>query len=227
MFTLCGIPSLLQVGILSALPHLVMTIIVPIGGQLADYLRSRNILSTTTVRKIMNCGGEKPGVSAPLPHLSQHGHRVLLSQQRLHNARPLSPPRLAITLGLLFPHPRCVWVKNPSVRYFHELIVGLHRYICRLCNQARLSRGDEFNLHVGDQRVCVLCMCQDLAWRPLCCWWLDIPTAKAWPSPSWCWRWASVDLLYQVSGYTNVFVLFFFPSVHLCMVIFRIIRNIS
>lgn len=48
-----------QVGILSALPHLVMTIIVPIGGQLADYLRSRNILTTTTVRKIMNCGGEK------------------------------------------------------------------------------------------------------------------------------------------------------------------------
>lgn len=50
----------LQVGILSALPHLVMTIIVPLGGQLADHLRSKNILSTTTVRKIMNCGGEKP-----------------------------------------------------------------------------------------------------------------------------------------------------------------------
>uniref|UniRef100_A0A8C5GQ10 Vesicular glutamate transporter 2.1 n=1 Tax=Gouania willdenowi TaxID=441366 RepID=A0A8C5GQ10_GOUWI len=46
-----------KVGMLSALPHLVMTIIVPIGGQLADYLRSKNILSTTTVRKIMNCGG--------------------------------------------------------------------------------------------------------------------------------------------------------------------------
>uniref|UniRef100_A0A8C7MQ76 Solute carrier family 17 member 6 n=1 Tax=Oncorhynchus kisutch TaxID=8019 RepID=A0A8C7MQ76_ONCKI len=46
-----------EVGMVSALPHLVMTIIVPIGGQLADYLRSRNILSTTTVRKIMNCGG--------------------------------------------------------------------------------------------------------------------------------------------------------------------------
>uniref|UniRef100_A0A8C6P1Q2 Solute carrier family 17 member 6b n=1 Tax=Nothobranchius furzeri TaxID=105023 RepID=A0A8C6P1Q2_NOTFU len=46
-----------EVGILSALPHLVMTIIVPIGGQLADHLRSKNILTTTTVRKIMNCGG--------------------------------------------------------------------------------------------------------------------------------------------------------------------------
>ncbi|MBN3300923.1 VGL2A protein, partial [Amia calva] len=46
-----------KVGMLSAVPHLVMTIIVPIGGQIADYLRSRNILSTTTVRKIMNCGG--------------------------------------------------------------------------------------------------------------------------------------------------------------------------
>ncbi|MBN3303696.1 VGLU3 protein, partial [Amia calva] len=46
-----------KVGILSAVPHMVMTIVVPIGGQLADFLRSRNILSTTTVRKIMNCGG--------------------------------------------------------------------------------------------------------------------------------------------------------------------------
>uniref|UniRef100_A0A8C6PZN4 Solute carrier family 17 member 6a n=1 Tax=Nothobranchius furzeri TaxID=105023 RepID=A0A8C6PZN4_NOTFU len=46
-----------EVGALSALPHLVMTIIVPLGGQLADYLRTHNIMSTTTVRKIMNCGG--------------------------------------------------------------------------------------------------------------------------------------------------------------------------
>ncbi|NXD15575.1 VGLU3 protein, partial [Nothocercus nigrocapillus] len=46
-----------KVGLLSALPHMVMTIIVPIGGQLADFLRSRKILTTTTVRKIMNCGG--------------------------------------------------------------------------------------------------------------------------------------------------------------------------
>ncbi|KAK3558882.1 hypothetical protein QTP86_032147 [Hemibagrus guttatus] len=46
-----------KVGMLSALPHLVMTIIVPIGGQLADFLRSNNIMSTTNVRKIMNCGG--------------------------------------------------------------------------------------------------------------------------------------------------------------------------
>ncbi|XP_048405184.1 vesicular glutamate transporter 3 [Stegostoma tigrinum] len=46
-----------KVGALSAVPHMVMTIIVPIGGQIADFLRSRNIFSTTTVRKIMNCGG--------------------------------------------------------------------------------------------------------------------------------------------------------------------------
>lgn len=46
-----------QSGTLSALPHLVMTIVVPIGGQLADYLRSNNILSTTMVRKVFNCGG--------------------------------------------------------------------------------------------------------------------------------------------------------------------------
>lgn len=34
-----------------------MTIVVPFGGQLADYLRSNNIFSTTNVRKIFNCGG--------------------------------------------------------------------------------------------------------------------------------------------------------------------------
>ncbi|EHB06644.1 Vesicular glutamate transporter 3 [Heterocephalus glaber] len=45
-----------KVGLLSAVPHMVMTIVVPIGGQLADYLRSRKILTTTAVRKIMNCG---------------------------------------------------------------------------------------------------------------------------------------------------------------------------
>lgn len=33
-----------------------MSIIVPIGGQIADYLR-KNHFSTTTVRKLMNCGG--------------------------------------------------------------------------------------------------------------------------------------------------------------------------
>ncbi|MBN3300539.1 VGLU1 protein, partial [Amia calva] len=46
-----------KVGLVSALPHLVMTIIVPIGGQVADYLRTRSIMSTTNVRKMMNCGG--------------------------------------------------------------------------------------------------------------------------------------------------------------------------
>ena len=46
-----------QVGALAALPHLVMTIIVPIGGHLADHLRRNHILTTTMVRKIFNCGG--------------------------------------------------------------------------------------------------------------------------------------------------------------------------
>ena len=41
----------------AALPHLVMTLIVPFGGQLADYLRRKEILSTTNVRKVFNCGG--------------------------------------------------------------------------------------------------------------------------------------------------------------------------
>jgi len=46
-----------QSGTLSALPHLVMTIIVPIGGNIADFLRRNRLLSTTAVRKIFNCGG--------------------------------------------------------------------------------------------------------------------------------------------------------------------------
>lgn len=41
-----------------------MTIIVPIGGQIADFLRSRRIMSTTNVRKLMNCGGEWGGTWA-------------------------------------------------------------------------------------------------------------------------------------------------------------------
>ena len=48
----------LQSGTLSALPHLVMTLIVPVGGHLADTLRKRGILSTTSVRKLFNCGGQ-------------------------------------------------------------------------------------------------------------------------------------------------------------------------
>ncbi|XP_064122323.1 vesicular glutamate transporter 1-like [Macrobrachium nipponense] len=44
-------------GTISALPHLVMTIVVPFGGQLADHFRKNNILSTTNVRKLFNCGG--------------------------------------------------------------------------------------------------------------------------------------------------------------------------
>ncbi|CAG7830817.1 unnamed protein product, partial [Allacma fusca] len=44
-------------GTLAALPHLLMTMIVPMGGILADHLRRNNILTTTQVRKIFNCGG--------------------------------------------------------------------------------------------------------------------------------------------------------------------------
>jgi len=34
-----------------------MTIIVPLGGMLADHLRKNGIMSTTNVRKLFNCGG--------------------------------------------------------------------------------------------------------------------------------------------------------------------------
>ena len=43
--------------ILGALPHLCMTFIVPIGGQLADQLRQSGTLTTTQVRKLFNCAG--------------------------------------------------------------------------------------------------------------------------------------------------------------------------
>lgn len=44
-------------GVLGALPHLCMTIVVPLGGQLADYFRRSGELSTSSVRKLFNCGG--------------------------------------------------------------------------------------------------------------------------------------------------------------------------
>jgi ACS family sodium-dependent inorganic phosphate cotransporter-like MFS transporter 6/7/8 len=45
-------------GILGALPHLCMTIVVPLGGQLADYFRRSGMLTTSQVRKVFNCGGK-------------------------------------------------------------------------------------------------------------------------------------------------------------------------
>ncbi|KRZ05455.1 Vesicular glutamate transporter 3 [Trichinella zimbabwensis] len=44
-------------GFIAALPHVIMAAVVLLGGQLADFLRSRRILSTTAVRKLFNCGG--------------------------------------------------------------------------------------------------------------------------------------------------------------------------
>jgi ACS family sodium-dependent inorganic phosphate cotransporter-like MFS transporter 6/7/8 len=48
-----------QSGIPAALPHAVMGVIVVCGGQLADRLRSSGKMSTTTVRKVFNCGGKQ------------------------------------------------------------------------------------------------------------------------------------------------------------------------
>ncbi|CAH1263098.1 SLC17A8 [Branchiostoma lanceolatum] len=42
-------------GVLSAVPYLVMAVVVMGSGQLADFLRQRQLLSTTAVRKIFNC----------------------------------------------------------------------------------------------------------------------------------------------------------------------------
>ncbi|KAJ9581262.1 hypothetical protein L9F63_023559, partial [Diploptera punctata] len=46
-----------ETGFVGALPHLLMTVIVPLGGLLADHVRKKGILSTTNVRKVFNCGG--------------------------------------------------------------------------------------------------------------------------------------------------------------------------
>lgn len=46
-----------QTGFVGALPHLLMTVIVPLGGMLADYIRKKGIMTTTNVRKVFNCGG--------------------------------------------------------------------------------------------------------------------------------------------------------------------------
>lgn len=46
-----------QTGFVGALPHLLMTVIVPCGGMLADHIRKKGIMSTTNVRKVFNCGG--------------------------------------------------------------------------------------------------------------------------------------------------------------------------
>ena len=42
---------------LGALPYLLMSITVPLGGQLADWLRKKDYLTNTNLRKTFNCGG--------------------------------------------------------------------------------------------------------------------------------------------------------------------------
>jgi hypothetical protein len=46
-----------QAGFIGSIPHLVMAVVVPIGGILADTLRKNKTLTPTNVRKLMNCGG--------------------------------------------------------------------------------------------------------------------------------------------------------------------------
>eukprot|EP00795_Rhopilema_esculentum_P016420 gene16420-7827_t len=49
--------DLQKAGFLSALPYLIMTIVIQLGGQLADFLRSSGRMSTTTVRKLFTAIG--------------------------------------------------------------------------------------------------------------------------------------------------------------------------
>ncbi|XP_031342397.1 sialin-like isoform X2 [Photinus pyralis] len=43
-------------GVMAAIPYLAISITVQLAGQLADWLRERNVFTTTQVRKIFNCG---------------------------------------------------------------------------------------------------------------------------------------------------------------------------
>lgn len=83
-----------------------MTIIVPLGGQLADYLRTHNIMSTTMVRKIMNCGGE----ASILINISE---AVLLGS-------PLNSGLVAWQ-GLAWRPPSCWWWVTLTVKGWPSL----------------------------------------------------------------------------------------------------------
>lgn len=48
--------ELSSTGMLSALPYLAMAIVLQLAGHLADRLRTRNLMTTTNVRKSFNCG---------------------------------------------------------------------------------------------------------------------------------------------------------------------------
>jgi len=61
-----------------------MTLVVPVGGHLADILRRRNILSTTAVRKIFNCGGNS----------TVHAHLERVHDIHFSFTLPLVPPAL-------------------------------------------------------------------------------------------------------------------------------------
>jgi len=63
-----------ELGFMASLPHLVMTIVVPCGGLLADFLRRRGLMSTTNVRKLMNCGGFGLEALFLLILACSHGH---------------------------------------------------------------------------------------------------------------------------------------------------------
>lgn len=56
MHEVFGMP-IVETGLLGSVPHLLMTLIVPCGGMLADYLRKSGLMTTTNVRKLFNCGG--------------------------------------------------------------------------------------------------------------------------------------------------------------------------
>ena len=59
MYAIKRVFDLLQSGYLSALPYLLMGIVVLSSGCLADYLRARVQVETQVVRKLFTCGGKK------------------------------------------------------------------------------------------------------------------------------------------------------------------------
>ena len=53
-----SVPITFQAGFVSALPYLVMAITIQASGQLADCVRRKRILTTTSVRKLFNSFGK-------------------------------------------------------------------------------------------------------------------------------------------------------------------------
>lgn len=140
----------MQNTILGSLPHLLMTIIVPTGGILADRLRKKGILNTTQVRKLFNCGGF--GMEATFFLVMAYSHNITQGTTALSigvafsgfaisgfnvNHLDIAPRYASILMGLsngigtiagaIIPHVVHAIVKH-HVSYFNFLTLCLEKF---------------------------------------------------------------------------------------------------